>query len=201
MRRGLRGSIGKIAVLCLALLVAFGALGATYPLWFEPMYIESNICTGVWDRGGDCDGTRGFWNNWDSHNTYSQSKIEEWLVGIDAPSQWLGPTNVSDMETFFDAGTGKKHTMKDAFLAHYLATRLNAASGRLVTNTNRNFNPYDTKNYLGLGGNGTLVEIILAIESKYPTSPAEEPTRHQYEVMKNICDALNNRLISPWPFP
>ncbi|GAH02354.1 unnamed protein product, partial [marine sediment metagenome] len=37
-----------------------------------------------------------------------------------------------------------------------------------------------------------LDDIIDAIEDKYPAPDEDPPTEDQFEIMKNICDALNN---------
>jgi len=142
----------------------------------------------------DQGGTPGFWKNWDSHSKFTQSQILEFLFRIDVSSSWLLPdlnknnyVDINDMEMVFDAGE-RSGTMEEKFLRSYLATRLNAESDRLLYEPIRNFFQYDPDDYLDLGGTGTLWQIIEAIESKYGISPTEE----EYELMKDICDALNN---------
>lgn len=193
-----RNILARIGTVCLALLVALGVMGVAYSAWSDKLTITGTVETGVWDVGGDCEGTNGFWNNWDKHNTYTRSEIEGWLSGIAGTSNWLNVTHTYQMDEIFNVATGGEATMEERFLAHYLATRLNAASGRLLLNTHRDFDSYDPYNYLGLGGIGTLKEIIgwgtaAGIESKYGTSDVE------FETMKDICDALNNLEISPFP--
>ena len=97
------------------------------------------------------------------------------------------------MEAVFDAGHGG--TMEQKFLAQYLATRLNVAAGRLSLGTYHYFGSLDPGNYLGLGWEGTLGLIIDAIEGRCGTSP----TKDEFEVMKNLCEALNELQISPIP--
>jgi len=144
-------------------------------------------------------GTIGFWKNWDKHNTYTEAEIDEWLDNIDAESQWLvpdtngdGTIDVDDMEavlteSFAYAGASP---MERKFLAHYLATRLDTEACRLGYGVH-DFGEYDPDDYLGLGGSGTLLEIISAIESKYGTSPSDS----EFEMMKNVCVALNEARI------
>jgi len=134
-------------------------------------------------------GTPGFWKNWDSHNTFSQSQIEGWLAEIDALSAWHGPTTVGGMESVFAAALGQSATPQTRFLAHYLATRLNERSGILDPLDTHDLSGKDPTNYLGLANpsSATLTEIINAIESKYDT-----PSNTQFNTMKNVCDALNN---------
>ena len=136
-------------------------------------------------------GTIGFWKNWDSHDTFTRAEIKGWLTQIDASSAWLGPVTTSGMEAMFQAGLAESATAKSRFLAHYLATRLNERSGILAAADTHNVTSKDPHNYLGLARptSATLAEIIAAIEAKFGTSP----TRSQYNIMKEICDALNQR--------
>jgi len=127
------------------------------------------------------------------------AEIDEWLDNIDAESQWLvpdtngdGTIDVDDMEavlteSFAYAGASP---MERKFLAHYLATRLDTEACRLGYGVH-DFGEYDPDDYLGLGGSGTLLEIISAIESKYGTSPSDS----EFEMMKNVCVALNEARI------
>jgi hypothetical protein len=133
-------------------------------------------------------GTIGFWKNCCKHKTFSCQEIEEWLAVIDETSLWLGPTTIEGMKSIFDSASRRDHEAK--FLGHYLATRLNAESGVLDTTATHNVTIYDPDNYLGLTDPNfaTLAEIILAIESKFGTAL----TKEQFEIMKNICDGLNN---------
>ena len=135
-------------------------------------------------------GTMGFWKNWDSHNTFSQGQIEGWLVEIDDTSAWLGPTTVGGMENVFAAALGKSATPQSRFLGHYLATRLNERSGILGPLDTHDVTGKDPGNYLGLANptSATLSKIIAAIESKYGTPVSNT----QFNIMKNVCDALNN---------
>lgn len=146
--------------------------------------IKVTIRTTLWCLGG----TQGFWKNWDSHNTYTKEEIEEFLIAIDGDSDWLGPTTVEGMGEML----GHKHkcgsVMQCKFLKQYLLTRLDAESGRLDLGTTHNFASLDPDNYLGPGGWGTLSQIISVIEGKHGTSPSHD----EFEVMKNVCDALNN---------
>jgi hypothetical protein len=135
-------------------------------------------------------GTIGFWRNWDKHNTFGEAEIEGWLVEIDAASGWFGPTTVEGMVALMEDALGKGGRPYEKFLAHCLATRLNERSGILEGADAYDVTALDSKNYLGLAdpSNATLTEIIAAIESKFGTSPKNS----QFNIMKNVCDALNN---------
>ncbi len=138
-------------------------------------------------------GTMGFWKNWDRHNTFTEEEINGWLAAIDADSDWLvtdmdddGDIDVDDMVATIE-GHNKDATMEEKFLAQYLCTRLDIEAATISAGVH-DISDYDPGDYLGLGGSGTLAEIIAAIEGKYGTSP----TSYQYGIMHNICDALNN---------
>lgn len=136
------------------------------------------------------EGTIGFWRNWDSHNTFSEEEIEGWLAEIDSASNWYGPTTVEGMVALMEAALGRGARAEEKFLAHCLATRLNERSGILEGADTYDVTGLDSKNYLALSDptNASLTEIIAAIESKFGTSPKNS----QFNIMKNVCDALNN---------
>jgi hypothetical protein len=135
-------------------------------------------------------GTPGFWKNWDSHNTFTQGQIEMWLAEIDSMSLWFGPTTTGGMEELFDAAAAKRATAESRFLALCLATRLNERSGILDPADTHDVTGEDRRNYLALTSpdSATLAEIIAAIESKVGTSVKKS----QFNIMKNICDGLDN---------
>lgn len=167
--------------------MALVAVGVGLAHWQETLTIETTVETGTWEVGG----SPGFWENWDSHNTYTEAEIVGFLRPIGVPPGWLyGITDISQMEAVFAAGDDA--TMEEKFLRHYLDTRLNVEAGKLFSDTVHDFSSYDPGNYLGLGGLGTLEEIIGAIEDTYPGPDEDPPTEDQFELMKNICEAVNS---------
>lgn len=143
----------------------------------------------------DQGGTIGFWGSWDRHKTYTEGQLNTWLGSIDANSDWLvpdidgnGTIDVHDMEQVFDEASGPN--WEEKFLGHYLATRLNVESGRLSGTRHHDVSGLDPGNYLGLSDptSASAEEIISAMENKYGTSPSDD----QFEIMKDICDGLNN---------
>lgn len=187
-----RGISEKIGLLCLALVVGLGGMGVGLAHWQENLTIGGTVGTGTWPVGGSA----GFWNEWDSHNTYTEDEILDFLAAIDGASDWLAGTidDISAMEAVFAAGKGG--TMEQKFLRHYLATRLNVEASRLSLGTSHLFSILDPPTidypdgYLGLEGENTLEWIIKAIEGKY--DEVSPPTDEQFEIMKDICDALND---------
>ena len=188
-----RNRFSRLGLLSIALLLALCVTGVGYGMWSDEVYIEGTITTGEWD----CGGTIGFWKNWRNH--YTEAEIVPWLVAIDSSSEWLGPTTVGGLDELFDAATGQcpSPPMRSKFLAHYMATRLDIASGQLDIGNTHDVTGWDKDNYLGLSNPAlaTLSEIIIAIEGKYPDEPDDPeawPTTEHYKRMKDICDALNN---------
>jgi len=197
--RKMRKGFGKLGLICFALVICLAGMGVGYAHWSDTVTIEGTITTGEWD----CSGTIGFWKNWDSHNNYTQSQIEGWLVSVNATSAWLVPDmdgdddiDIENMELILEGAQGS--TMEEKFLGHYLATRLNMETEplpRLNPDNEHDITTIKGYEYLGLDNpsSATLSEIVAAIEGKYPSgSPPQEPTDKQFEIMKNICDALNN---------
>ncbi len=135
-------------------------------------------------------GTIGFWKNWDSHNRFTQTEIETWLGEIDAASSWYGPPTVGGMEAVFAAAKGQSATPETRFLAQCLATRLDERSSILDASDTHDVTGQDPGDYLSLAtpDSATLTQIIDAIESKFSTPPTDT----QFNIMKNVCDALNN---------
>ena len=191
MRRR-RNRFSRLGLLPIVLLLALCLTGVGYGMWSDEVYIEGTITTGT----GDVGGTIGYWKNWDNH--YTEAEMLPWLVAINSASEWLGPTTVEGLDQLFDAATGQCPPMKSRFLAHYMATRLGIASGRLDTGNTHHISGIAGYGYLGLPNPPppTLSEIVIAIEGKYPAEPehpeAVWPGTEQYETMKDICDALNN---------
>lgn len=138
----------------------------------------------------DQEGTIGFWKNWNKHKTYTEAEIEGWLATVDGASDWLGPCTVDGIVSLIEDATGKGNTMEKMFLAQYLALRLNVESERISATGTHDVSKLDPTNYLGLTSSSaaTVAEITAAIESKHGTFPLKA----QFEIMKNICDALNN---------
>ena len=181
-------------MLSIVLLLALCVTGVGYGMWSDEVYIEGTITTGTWDVGG----TIGFWKNLDNH--YTEAEMLPWLVAINSSSEWLGSTTVEGWDDLFAAATGPcpPPTMKSRFLAHYMATRLSIAAGRLNVGNTHDITGIKGYGYVGLPNpaSATLSAIIIAIEGKHPADPSDPaacwPTTEQYETMKDICDALNN---------
>ena len=193
----MRKGFTKTGFICLGLILALALCGIGYAHWSDTLIIEGTVGTGEWDSGG----TIGFWKNWDKHNTFTQEEIEGnegkegWLEAINATSDWLGPTTVEGMEDMLWRKC--KSDMECKFLKQYLATRLNVESGLLSLTAIHDVTSIDKTNYLELAEaeSATLSKIIAAIESKYPDipdDPAAWPEKADYEIMKDICDTLNN---------
>ncbi len=154
------------------------------------------------------EGSVGFWKNWEANKTYNECQIEAWLLKIDrnlrdthwklselrGSDWWNGPDTIDRMTACLAKANGG--TMQQKFLAQYLAQRLNLASKRQNWNTTHNITVISGYSYLVKTGTTKYItdpthanakEIMNSIESKYGTYPTDA----QFEVMKNICEALN----------
>ena len=191
MRRS-RKRFSRLALLLIALLLALCVSGIGYAAWMDTAPIDGTATTTSWDVGGSMD----FWRDWRLH--YDEAEVVAWLKDIDAGSQWLGPITVQGLNDLFLAAAGSCATMESGFLGHYMATRLNIASGRLDSGNVHNITGITGHTYLGLSDpeSASLSAIVIAVESKHPNDPEDEdatwPTSQQYGIMKSICEAVNN---------
>lgn len=137
-------------------------------------------------------GTIGFWRAWDHNRSYARTQMESWLKSIDDTSAWLGPKTTAQMEATLKAGGSSGASARQRFLAHYLAMRLNAVSGRMSAGEPHDVRGADQSGYLNLGDPTacTLAEVVSAIEAKCsgPCTDAE------LILMKDVCDGINNRI-------
>jgi hypothetical protein len=138
-------------------------------------------------------GTIGFWRAWSNHNTFTQAEIETWLAAINGASAWFGPATTAGMTSMMNAALGGGAAARQKFLAHCLATQLDARSGILDLADAHDVRGKDPANYLALAtpASATLAQIFAAIETKYGTTL----TNARYNIMKDVCDALNNHQI------
>ena len=113
-------------------------MGVAYAPWTDDIHVEQRVTTGYWDLGG----SMGFWRTWWAQ--YSEADMLPWLEDTNYASGWLGPTTVQGLNDLFAAGAGPGSTPKSRFLAHYMATRLSIAAGRL--------DPANTHDITGIPG-------------------------------------------------
>jgi hypothetical protein len=93
-----------------------------------------------------------------------------------------------------DTGANGYKGAVNQFRLQYLATRLNALSGRLGLATVHDISGVrDAEAYFGYGS-GTLSQIIDTIEAKETDGEIFKapPIRYQILAMKSVCDMLNN---------
>jgi predicted ribosomally synthesized peptide with SipW-like signal peptide len=152
------------------------------------------------ERGG----SPGFWSNPAAVEQYEKAEIVAWFKKIVAASTWYDADLVAgDNNNVYKNMLGILKSRSSAgykgmvnnFRAQYLATRLNTMPDppRLQLETIHDISTVpDAREYFGYE-NATLAQIIATIESNSEgnifTNP---PTRSQMEIMKSVCDALNN---------
>ena len=188
------------ALILIAALVSLG-IGGTLAAWVESDRGDFTLEAGEWHV--DQSGTIGFWRESGALNAFgetdleSQEQIELWLVEIDDDSCWLGPTTYADMVVLLSYGEeGVASIMEQKFLAHYLAQRLNQISGWQSENTEHYVSDVpsydDYGNYLNLPDPAYGYEIIQQIEGKCDADELTNPDADEFEIMKDVCDYLNN---------
>ena len=186
-------------LILIAELVSLG-VGGTFAHWVD----DSDSGDYAFEAGEwqvDLSGTIGFWKGPGALNAFNPSAeddIEFWLREIDTNPGWLGPTEYDDMVLWLSWDEpGEASSMEAKFLAQYLAQRLNQRSGRQSESTQHDVTKvpsYDpVVNYLGLANpySASGAEIIQKIELKY-NAILPPPTDSELEIMKDVCDWLNN---------
>lgn len=149
-------------------------------------------------------GSPGFWNGPGALDNYDKEDIVRWFKDIVWASDWFEDSlaNGTDDEVYTTmvnilkrAGAASYTGMVNQFRAQYLATRLNTMPDppRLQLGTVHEISDIiGAEDYLG-GASLTLAEIIAAIEGKASGPIFEKPPeRNEVEIMKTVCDKLNN---------
>lgn len=143
-------------------------------------------------------GTPGFWHNPAALRLYGKDTIADWFRFIVSESEWFAdfiPRITGDDDTDYNmlvddilknVGSAGYEGMVNQFRSQYMATLLNALSGRLDPATSHDVD-IDTI------VSATLEEIIIVIEDTAAGEIyAEPPSIGLVELMKDVCDDLNN---------
>ncbi|TET15670.1 MAG: hypothetical protein E3J81_04505 [Dehalococcoidia bacterium] len=166
--------------------------------WSDTEVSQGNYFQLVIELGG----TPGFWRSPAALRLYGKSQIAAWFRAVVLDSAWLedGLANGTDDAVYAKlrcilANTGAKGYTGavNQFLAQYVATRLNAESGRLGLGTAHDISGIPGATACFGYSSGGLSEIIATIESK-ADGPifSNPPERDEILIMKSVCDALNN---------
>lgn len=147
-------------------------------------------------------GTPGFWSSKAAVKLYGKSQLADWFREIVLDSEWFEDdlAEGTDDEVYRkmvailkEKGAKDYQGAVNQFRGQYLATRLNAESGRLGLGTSHDISAIPGATvYFGYSSE-TLSEIIATIESK-AEGPifSSTPERNKMLIMKSVCDALNN---------
>jgi len=140
-------------------------------------------------------GSPGFWSGPGALNYYDESDIVSWFRDIVLDSNWYTDVTLTyDLDEDYltvrrilnDTGAAEYEGMVNQFRSQYMATLLNALSGRLDPATSHDVD-IDTV------VSATLEDIIMAIEDTAEGDIyAEPPLIWLIELMKDVCDDLNN---------
>lgn len=150
-------------------------------------------------------GTPGFWSGPGALKHYGKEDIVQWFKAIVRTSDWFEDELINGLtdDAVYDnmvsilnrVGAAGYSGMMNQFRAQYLATLLNTMPDppRLQLGTIHEIGDIlGAEAYLG-DASMTLEDIIDAIEDKAEGLLYEEPpTRDDTEIIKNVCDGLNN---------
>ncbi len=162
-------------------------------------FSDTEKCRSFFGAEHELGGTPGFWRN-RALTVYGQTQLQIWFGEIvTTDSDWFN--DPPDSPTYFTMlGILKQPSGNDyedkvgKFRSQYLATLLNEKSGRLGKNTRHEL-WLAAETYLGFSPPPApkLSQIIDAIEGKENGDIfTPDPSAGNIELMKDVCDALNN---------
>lgn len=179
-------------------LVQLELLGPTYA------WADSECSPNALNMLIELGGTPGFWSSPGAVKLYGKSDIVSWFKTIVAASAWYEndlATGTNDevydkmVGILKSGGASGYNGMVNQFRAQYLATRLNTMTDppRLQLGTTHDISDIDgAKDYFGYATR-TLAQIITFIEGEAAGGIfTDPPSKDQMEIMKNVCDKLNN---------
>jgi hypothetical protein len=108
----------KIGLLCLALVLALGALGVSYAMWYEDLYISGTVNTGEVDWAFDC-GTVTWGDPCDPATVDKQS--DDLFANIRTTGKDVGCTDVVCVDTDADGDVDTLQvTIHNAYPGYYV---------------------------------------------------------------------------------
>lgn len=179
-------------------LIQLELLGPTYA-WADTEH-SPNALNMLLELGG----SPGFWRSPGALNLYDKDKIVGWFTTIVGSSKWFADVTLTgDVDDDYatmqgilsNSGASKYKGMVRQFRAQYLATRLNTMPDlpRLQVGTIHDISDIEgAEAYFGYDTR-TLAEIIAFIEDEAVGGIfAEPPSKDEIEILKTVCDLLNN---------
>lgn len=166
-------------------------------------FCDTEVCSAAFGNAcTESGGTPGFWRNPGAVKLYGKDQIAAWFAAIVGSSNWytdIPITGVVDADyatmcAILKASAGNAYgDMVAKFRSQYLATKLNAAAGRMGPDTLHDISGIPgASGYFGFSS-GTLAQITATIESMASGGIfTEPPSKGEMELMKDVCDYLNN---------
>jgi predicted ribosomally synthesized peptide with SipW-like signal peptide len=179
-------------------LIQLELIGPTYG-WADTEHSQNALNTLI-----ELGGSPGFWGGPGALNLYGKGEIVGWFTTIVGSSKWFTDVTLTgDVDDDYatmqgilsNSGANKYKGMVRQFRAQYLATRLNTMPDppRLQMGTIHDISDIEgAEAYFGFD-TGTLAEIIAFIEGEAEGGIFEvPPTKDEVEILKNVCDFLND---------
>jgi hypothetical protein len=142
---------------------------------------------------GNIPRTIGYWKNWNNHFTAAQ--MTALVAKVRAGSTLFSDLQVADVYTILQLD--KKTDMQSKAKAQFLAVWLNMAADYLGFDTSVNVSKISGWRAVVTSadstGHVTVLTLVNEVESYFVSG---QWSRDVWEVIKNVLDALNNKLIS-----
>jgi len=133
--------------------------------------------------------TIGYWKNWDSH--YTAEMMETFIAHVKSASGLFSDLTVDNLKSYLTMG---RTSMEQKVQAQLLASWLNVVSAQLGVDVKVDLSSiegWEQVITIPEGSVLTVGELLKQIDNLYVTDV--ELTKEQWEIVKNILDALNNR--------
>ncbi len=161
-RRGIKGNLGKVGLLCLALLLGMGSLTVGFPAWTDSLTISGTVTTGEWET---CE-TGYAWGGDDAH-CFSEYGLNNW--------GWSnGPLSPGSYEFEIHAGVGKQKDCPpptEETLVGTLTVDYDGSTAIVAYNMDTGFTMKATHLYVGN-------DPLPTKNGKYTTAPGNYPYKH-----------------------
>ncbi len=167
---------------------------------FSPVYegtetvVNFTVYPASWSTG-TVPHSIGYWKNWKNH--YSEEEMQNLLNLAKLSSGLFADLTVSDVRPFLSFG--KKTTMFHKAEAQLLASWLNITSSNLGVDTEVDLVSIEGWSIVvSINGDSTTITVdnlLNQIEAYFSPEVIEDTAKETWEVIKNILDALNNRLL------
>lgn len=149
----------------------------------------------IYDNANAEPRTLGFWKNW--RHRYTEPEMLALIARVKTGSQAFADLDLARLDQFLNT-SGKKSGIKDMETAQYLVLWLNLASERLGFTTEVNLSSiegWQTVISDSYGENDGVLSIHELMKQLVVLYQDESLTAVEKEIIKDICDEINNSLL------